>query len=135
MSRFLTHNKVQTSQSQICEGDKYPTIGVELTTLSMCISSVFEEIDDNVRKTLCIWGTLDPLFKTIKDTTPEFTERMINMDSLFEFELLDRWVPKDLETCLFCGKRCIDINHNEHLIDSTGFKSIWRYLHVHLYPV
>jgi hypothetical protein len=26
--------------SQICEGDKYPTIGVVLTVLSMCISSM-----------------------------------------------------------------------------------------------
>ena len=31
--------------------------------------------------------------------------------------------------CLFCCKRCIDSNHNEQLIDSDGFKSIWRHLH------
>jgi hypothetical protein len=47
---------------------------------------------------------LDPLFKTIKDTVPEFTERMFDMDSVFEFELLVRSpvtpVPKDPEaTC------------------------------------
>jgi hypothetical protein len=36
MSNF--YNKTQVSQ--ICEGDKYPTIGVSLTTLSMCISTV-----------------------------------------------------------------------------------------------
>ena len=38
---------------------------------------------------------LDPRFKTIKDTTPEFTESMLDMDTVFEFELLDRWVPKE----------------------------------------
>ena len=37
---------------------------------------------------------MDPRFKTIKDTTPEFTESMLDMDSVFEFELLVRWVPK-----------------------------------------
>ncbi len=36
MSSFLTPNKAQTSQ--ICEGDKYPTIGAVLTAISMCIS-------------------------------------------------------------------------------------------------
>ena len=38
MSSFFGHNKAQTSQ--IREGDKYPTIGAVLTTLSMCISSM-----------------------------------------------------------------------------------------------
>jgi len=38
---------------------------------------------------------LDPRFKTIKDTAPEFTESMLDMDSVFEFELLVRWVPKE----------------------------------------
>ncbi len=38
MSSFFARNKTQTSQ--ICEGDKYPTIGAVLTTLSMCISSM-----------------------------------------------------------------------------------------------
>ncbi len=33
MSRFLARNKAQVSQ--ICEGDKYPTIGTVLTSLSM----------------------------------------------------------------------------------------------------
>jgi hypothetical protein len=47
---------------------------------------------------------LDPRVKTIKDTVPEFTERMLDMDSVFEFELLVRSpvtpVPKDPEaTC------------------------------------
>ncbi len=53
-----------------------------------------EQIDDNVRRILCIGVTLDPRFKTIKDSTPEVTERMFDMDSVFEFEHLDRWVPK-----------------------------------------
>jgi hypothetical protein len=38
MSSFLVRNKEQVSQ--ICEGDKYPTIGAVLTTISMCISSM-----------------------------------------------------------------------------------------------
>jgi hypothetical protein len=38
MSIFLAHNKAQSSQ--ICEGDKHPTIGAVLTALSICISSM-----------------------------------------------------------------------------------------------
>ena len=38
MSSFLARNNAQTSQ--ICEGDTYPTIGVVLTVVSMCISSM-----------------------------------------------------------------------------------------------
>ncbi len=38
MSIFLARNKTQSSQ--ICEGDKYPTIGAVLTALSICISSM-----------------------------------------------------------------------------------------------
>jgi len=38
MSSFLARNKAQASQ--ICEGDKYPTIGAVLTAISMCISSM-----------------------------------------------------------------------------------------------
>ncbi len=41
---------------------------------------------------------LDPRFKTIKDTAPDFTEIMLDMDAVFEFELLARWVPKEPET-------------------------------------
>ena len=41
---------------------------------------------------------LDPRFKTIKDTAPEFTESMLDMDAVFQFELLARWVPKESET-------------------------------------
>ncbi len=40
---------------------------------------------------------MDPRFKTIKDTAPEFTESMLDMDTVFEFELLARWVPKETE--------------------------------------
>ncbi len=57
-----------------------------------------EDIDDNVRRILCIGTMLDPRFKTIKDTASEFTESMLDMDTVFEFELLDRWVPKERET-------------------------------------
>jgi hypothetical protein len=41
---------------------------------------------------------LDPRFKTIKDTAPDFAEIMLDMDSVFEFELLVRWVPKEPDT-------------------------------------
>ena len=116
MSIFLVRNKAQSSQ--ICEGDKYPTIGAVLTALSICISSMrpttdiilssqssisdgllepcvraaraailrdlqerwIEQIDDNVRRILCIGAMLDPRFKTIKETAPEFTESMLDMD-------------------------------------------------------
>jgi hypothetical protein len=40
---------------------------------------------------------LDPRFKTIKVTAPEFTESMLDMDSVFEFELMARWVPEEPE--------------------------------------
>ena len=56
-----------------------------------------EDIDDNVRRILCIGAMLDPRFKTIKDTAPEFTESMLDMDAVFQFELLARWVPKEPE--------------------------------------
>jgi hypothetical protein len=32
--------KTMAQTSQICEGDKYPTIGAALTALSMCISCI-----------------------------------------------------------------------------------------------
>ena len=38
MSSLFACNKAQVSQ--ICEGDKYPTIGADLTVVSMCISSI-----------------------------------------------------------------------------------------------
>jgi hypothetical protein len=34
---------------------------------------------------------------TINDTAPEFTDSMLDMDAVFEFELLARWVPKEPE--------------------------------------
>jgi len=127
--------ETMTQASQICEGDKYPTIGAALTALSMCISSMrpatditlasqasisdgllepcvraaraailrdlqerwIEQIDDNVRRILCIGAMLDPRFKTIKEAAPEFTESMLDMDSVFEFELMARWVPQEPE--------------------------------------
>jgi hypothetical protein len=72
MSSFLSRNKAQ--ESQICVGDKYPTIGVVLTVISMCISSMCPTTACSVVKN-------------------------------------------------------IDNNLNEQLIDSDGFKSIWRHLH------
>ena len=112
LDQFSGMLETMTQASQICEGDKYPTIGAALTALSMCISSMrpttdiilssqasisdgllepcvrsaraailrdlqhrwIEDIDDNVRRILCIGAMLDPRFKTIKDTAPEFTE-------------------------------------------------------------
>ena len=50
---------------------------------------------------LCIGAMLDPRFKTIKDTAPEFTESMLDMDAVLQFELLARWVPKEPETVCF----------------------------------
>ncbi len=93
-----------------------------------------EHIDYNVRRILCIWAMLDPRFKTIKDTTLDFTESMLDMDSVFEFELLVRSVPKepDAVSALFSYKRYIHSNRNKQLIGSVGFKSIWRHLHVQL---
>jgi hypothetical protein len=56
-----------------------------------------EKIDDNVRRILCIGAILDPRFKTIKETAPEFNESF-DMDSVFEFELMTWWVPEESET-------------------------------------
>ena len=135
LDQFSGMLETMAQASQICEGDKYPTIGVALTALSMCISSMcpttditlssqgsisdrllepcvraaraailrdlqerwIEQIDDNVRRILCIGAMLDPRFKTIKETAPEFTDSMLDMDSVFEFELMARWVPKEPE--------------------------------------
>ena len=49
-----------------------------------------EEIDDNVRRILCIGTMMGPRCKTIKGTTPKFTESMLDMNSVFECELLAR---------------------------------------------
>ena len=135
LDQFAGMLETMAQASQICEGDKYPTIGAALTALSMCISSMrpttditlssqasisdgllepcvraaraailrdlqerwIEQIDDNVRRILCIGAMLDPRFKTIKETAPEFTDSMLDMDSVFEFELMARWVPKEPE--------------------------------------
>ena len=56
-----------------------------------------EQIDDHVRRFLFIVNDGPTLLKTIKDTAPEFTERILDMDSVFEFELLVRWLPKEPE--------------------------------------
>ena len=62
-----------------------------------------EQIDDNVRRILCIGSMLDPHFKTIKDTAPEFTESMLDMDTVFQFELLTRWEPKEPKAARVSG--------------------------------
>jgi hypothetical protein len=36
--------------------------------------------------------------RNITDTTPDFTESVLDMESVFEFELMSRWVPKEPET-------------------------------------
>ena len=111
--------ETMSQASQICEGDKYPTIGDALTVISsMCPTtdiilsshtnisdgvlepcvrsgraSILRDLEErwiednvyNVRRLLCIGAMLDPLFKTIKDTSPEFNESMLDMDSVFEF--------------------------------------------------
>ncbi len=43
--------------------------------------------------TLSQWWTLTAGFTKIQHTVPDFSEHMINMNSVFEFELLSRWVP------------------------------------------
>jgi hypothetical protein len=58
---------------------------------------VIQNIDDNVRRILSIGAMMNPRFKTIQDTAPEFTEYMIDMSSVSVFELLCRWVPKEPE--------------------------------------
>jgi hypothetical protein len=45
----------------------------------------------------CALGQYCPRFKTIKVISPVFTESKVDMDSVFEFEPLVRWLPKELE--------------------------------------
>ncbi len=73
---------------------------------------------------LCIGGTLDPRFKSIKDVSPEFTENILDMDSVFEFELLVRWVPKDPETTASSVVKDVSTVTTTHRYYSTDFKSI-----------
>ena len=40
LDQFSGMLETMAQASQICEGDKYPTIGAALTALSMCISSM-----------------------------------------------------------------------------------------------
>ncbi len=43
------------------------------------------------------WGNAGPSLIKDSDTVPEFTESMLDMDSVLKFELLSRWVPKETE--------------------------------------
>ncbi len=87
--------------SQICEADGLLESYVRADRAAILWDlrqRWIEQIDDNVRRILCIGSMLDPRFKTIKETAPEFTESMLDMDSVFEFELIARWVPEESET-------------------------------------
>jgi hypothetical protein len=46
---------------------------------------------------LCTGSILDPRFKMIQHTKPEFTEPMIDMKSVFEFELLSRCLEESAD--------------------------------------
>jgi hypothetical protein len=68
MSNFLAHNKEQTSQ--ICDGDKYPTIGVVLTVISMCISCMCPTTACSVVKdTSTVTSTNNSLTPTVSSRT------------------------------------------------------------------
>jgi hypothetical protein len=92
-----------------------------------------EHIDYNVRRILYIGSMLDPPFKTRKDTSPEFTEIMLDMDSVFEFELVVRWVPKEPDAgCSVIKDASTVTTTNSSLTPSTSNLSIWRNLHVQI---
>ena len=73
---------------------------------------------------------------------------MLDMDSVFEFELMARWVPQEPEAACSVVKDGSTVTATNssltptvtdgcksiwrHLHDSDGFKSIWRHLHVQL---
>ena len=63
---------------------------------------------------------MDPHFKMIKDTSPEFTENMLDMDSVFEFELMVRWdeTSKSLvQDCISYSDRVVN---NKHVTTGIG---------------
>ena len=84
---------ILSSQTIISNGLLDPSVRVARAAILWDLEQCWiEEIDDNVRRILCIGVMLDPRFKTIKDTSPEFTENMFDMDSVvFEFELKSIW--------------------------------------------
>lgn len=53
-----------------------------------------KDIDDNVKRTLLIGAMLDPRFKDVGKTAPEFATWDCEKNEIFEFEFLGRWVPK-----------------------------------------
>ena len=133
LDQFSAMLETMAMASQVLEGDKYPTIGAALTSLSMCIASLrperevvlmsgssvgdavlepcvrqaraailkdmiqrwIKDIDDNVKRTLLIGAMLDPRFKNVGRTAPEFAIWDREKDEIFEFELLGRWVQKE----------------------------------------
>ena len=53
--------------SQLCEGDKYPTIGAALTALSMCISSMRPTTDIILSSQVSISdGLLEPCVRSVR---------------------------------------------------------------------
>ena len=100
---FASYHGLWSSEDRISNGLLQPCVrAVRAAILRDLEQFWIEHIDDNVRRILCIEATLDPRFKTIKDTVvPEFTESMLDMDSVFEFELLGRWVTKEPEAACF----------------------------------
>ena len=64
-----------SSQASISDGLLEPCVrSARAAILRDLQQRWIEDIDDNVQRILCIGAMLDPHFKTIKDTAPEFTE-------------------------------------------------------------
>jgi len=90
-------------------------------------------IDDIVRRILCIGAILDPRFKAIKETAPEFPESMLDIDSVFEFELMSRWVLKEPETVCSVVKDASTVTTTNRSLTPTtsrvsGGISMFRFL-------
>jgi hypothetical protein len=54
-------------------------------------------IDDHTRRTLLIGSQVDPRFKNLSESAPEFSSWADEAASAFEFELMSRWVPDEPE--------------------------------------
>jgi hypothetical protein len=88
MSSFLSRNK--TRVSQICEGDKYPTIVGVFTTISMCISSVWATrcIDSNLNeqvidvRSILVLANYNTAYTTNDKITPDTLEA-VGVNELF----------------------------------------------------
>ena len=72
-----TTDIILSSQTGISNGLLDPFVCADRDTILWDLEMGWiDQIDDNVRRILCIGSTLDPRFKTIKDTSPEFTEHV-----------------------------------------------------------